>query len=791
MKKSRIIQIALALSLVLSGCTAMNSSTEEKQVKQEKQVNNKFSGSAKTVKDMKEKYGSENRQEIMPMYNVEANKEFTFTFPYDIGRLNPSDMISVHTDIKAKPESEIFAMVGMDFGVKGNKTAIYVKPGSATLPSEKDYDSDKPTWGNAPIYYIRINYDLKSKTPKKLKEPIIVPFTIKSDLPVPNLRKEISPDGRLKLVWDKVEGAEKYNVYQVSKITLLETTNIAPTSAETGYQGFPHVQTTTTNTEFQDFVNNGANGLNQTEETISIQNMGLNGDYFVTAVAGDKESNFSVPVSTPALSSQLPLKVKENLSFATFDSVKDLPKTVQLEFIDGSFQNREVVYDLANANIKVETNVNFSIKGTALKGYLTIRNMTEADKTVQPPTTNDNPNTGFVEPKNETDDVPDPSVPTIIEKVKEKIKNKKSKSNKEKNIVAEQQQNTKDQVDKANKEKIAAPKVANEFEINANSALEEYLALNLINAETEISLEAFPEAQNGQALQDVLLKVIYQNPLILGVRGYKYEYSTLTLQIKYDESADVIKQKQKEIVKEAKKIVSSVIKSSMSAEEKRKALYDYLNDKTKYDNEALKNAEKNNFRGIDDSFVDAFTTYGIMVNKNGVCQSYAMTYKMLSDLAGIETIVVTGTSSGVPHAWNKVKIGKEWLHVDNTNNETNVGIPYMVYGSNDSTIQDLNYVVDKDYWVDGELGKFAGKTDQHDYYVANELEVKNMKDLQSQLKKALQENKTTIAIRLSKTFDDDTLMNAIGEVINDVAPDKLNSTQYGMIGNKFLMIKIE
>lgn len=77
--------------------------------------------------------------------------------------------------------------------------------------------------------------------------------------------------------------------------------------------------------------------------------------------------------------------------------------------------------------------------------------------------------------------------------------------------------------------------------INADSALEEVLAKNMIAAQDKISLKAFPEAQNFTTLSDVVLKVMYQNPLILGVEGFEYNYGTLTLSIHYNESASGIR----------------------------------------------------------------------------------------------------------------------------------------------------------------------------------------------------------------------------------------------------------
>ncbi|WP_213654672.1 transglutaminase domain-containing protein [Paenibacillus vini] len=210
-------------------------------------------------------------------------------------------------------------------------------------------------------------------------------------------------------------------------------------------------------------------------------------------------------------------------------------------------------------------------------------------------------------------------------------------------------------------------------------------------------------------LSDTLLKVKYQNPLILDIESYGFDYKTSTLYIDYSDDKDNIAEKQKEIMKEANSIISQIITNGMSDDEKRQAIYDYLNDHAKYDDAALANAEANNFKTVDKKYNDSFTAYGIIVNKVGVCASYAAVYKLLSDIAGLDSIVVTGYLGGVPHAWNKVEINGKWYNVDPTNNGTNTGIRYLLYNSDDETAEDLEFTFNNKYWTDQGLKKFASE----------------------------------------------------------------------------------
>lgn len=792
----KIISMVMALSLVLTGCGTtkpLNTTAEGKT-------------SNITVQELKQKYGVEKNTELMPMYNVENNKEFDFKFKSNLRDISNYDIISVHTDAKCLDASQILTINSLDFSKLSNdETDIKVIPNCDVLASDKTLNNGGGVWGNAPIYYIRINYDMESTTPKKLDNPIIIPFTVKSDLPVPNLKKEISSDGKFKLVWDKVEGAEKYKVYNISRIDLGKITNRPTSSAEDGYMQIPQVVTTTTKTELDEFSR--WPDIKSNSGTVTIENGSVSGDYYVTAVSGDKESNFSVPVSTPALSSQIPYKAdnKTDIFLKDFNDVSQLPKSIGVMFIDGSIQDREVIYDTSNIKLNEYgyTGIDYTIKGTALKGYLNVKKFKEEDIKALKPIENANSSTGTIEAENNTDDVPSPDVPTIIKdknaSSKENTKKKetptkdtkdadvKENDNSEDNIVEQQKQNTQEQVTEGDKEKIATSDILDDIKLNASSALEEYLATEMISAKKDISLKAFPEAQNSKTIDDVLRKVVYQNPLIIGVKGFEYDYSTLTLTITYNDEPDVIAKKQQEIFAEAKKIVSSEINAGMSNEKKRKTLYDYLDKNTKYDDDALKDAEASNYKKVDAKFNDSFTTYGIMVKKVGVCASYAYSYKLLCDIAGIECIVVTGSMDTVPHAWNKVKIDNEWLTTDCTNNATNSGIPYMMYEGNDKLLKELNYTESDEFWIDNEIVKFAGKTDKYDYYVANGLVINDVSNYKSKLSELLKNGQEKILFRLGTATDKKSIETATAEVFNDVAKDKLDTAGFAVSG-KFVLV---
>ncbi len=105
------------------------------------------------------------------------------------------------------------------------------------------------------------------------------------------------------------------------------------------------------------------------------------------------------------------------------------------------------------------------------------------------------------------------------------------------------------------------------------------------------------------------------------------------------------------IINSAKKVVSEVTDENMNDIQKIKALHDWVCRNTDYD--FSEGAIIDPANHVDSSvFLDGIA----------ICEGYARTYNLLLNEAGIETcFVANGT-----HAWNIVKLGAKWYHVDTT-----------------------------------------------------------------------------------------------------------------------------
>lgn len=813
MKKSKstksVLAAALSLILLLGGCdNADNNSSQSSETSSDTQSPANDSDSYQTppestgsggtiqryeqvisVADIKSAYGEDTSDEgVMPLYNVAPDEVFEFNFKADWldSDVEPVDLVSVHTDPSCGESSRLYTS---NLFHDDDVHLLRVSSAGGVLTTDtEDYAEieGNEVWGNASMYYIAVWYDLDAETFTKLDSPIIIPFTIRHDLAVPTVKGIVDATGRFKLKWEPIEGADGYNIYWYG--------NVSPESHSTGEKNIPvpgaesaydlHSEcslikdNSTTETEFDNFSGKD-HGLgilyhNELDEDdtdyIFGQNYNVNGSYFVSAVFGDKESGLSNIVNTSDLI--IPFKVVEEQDpmQQMFAEESDLPQTVDVVNIDGSITPRKVNYTFHWSKTLEGSDYptfRFTIEGTAITGECSM------DVSAKDPGYYDDYNEGDAprgmsgssgsgtstkaDPDNETKFNPDADVPTIIEPT--------DGESSDKSLAERQIENTREHIENGNKAIIENTGLT----VFADSAEEEWLARNLIAGNTEIWLEAFPSLQQYDTLMDVFYKAYYQNPYVLGVTSYQYDYATLTLNVNYCYDRSEVEQKQSEIQAEAERILGEMQKET-SDEEKCRAIYDYFNDNTAYDDAAVEAAEAGDFTkgsGWKDH-EDAFNAYGILVDKKGVCQSYALAYKLLCEMSGVENKVITGYLDGnLPHAWSAVKLDGEWYQIDCTNNETNCGIPFFLYEAGADDLAATGYSEDKLYELDAAVGKFAVENSDKEYYDANGLYADNVDGFKAILSACLDNTAAeVIAIRVTDAVTREEAIIATAEVYN-------------------------
>ncbi|MGE4282766.1 MAG: DUF5050 domain-containing protein [Clostridia bacterium] len=120
------------------------------------------------------------------------------------------------------------------------------------------------------------------------------------------------------------------------------------------------------------------------------------------------------------------------------------------------------------------------------------------------------------------------------------------------------------------------------------------------------------------------------------------------------------------VFKKARDIINRIIKPDMSDLEKELAIHDYIVTHVRYDDEAYVNY-------LNDAM--PHTAYGALIEGKAVCDGYSRAAQILFNMAGIESMVVTGrayslVSSPLGHAWNIVKVDGNYYHVDITTDDS-------------------------------------------------------------------------------------------------------------------------
>lgn len=247
------------------------------------------------------------------------------------------------------------------------------------------------------------------------------------------------------------------------------------------------------------------------------------------------------------------------------------------------------------------------------------------------------------------------------------------------------------------------------------------------------------------------------------VKLWEYEINSsrrrMNLTLTYRDSESMYssnRAKAKTALDKARHIVAERISADMTDFEKEKILHDYIVSNTAYDHE---NYKRNTLSE------DAFEEYGCLVLGNAVCEGYAEAMKLLCDLAGIECIIVAGTSvsnSAEGHAWNIVKIDGEYYHLDATNNDTMTkdGTEILIYSYFNLTDSEMMKFYE---WETSQYPKC--RSTRNNYYNKYGLVADDTESLRRVLTAAIEKRSPVIEVKISN-YTQDTLP-ALKEMIKN------------------------
>lgn len=634
---------------------------------------------------------------------------------------------------------------------------------------EKDTGSD---WGNIGTLYLAVYRDLE--TGEALDTPIVRIISLEGEIStIPKISFAVSEDGRASFYWEGVEGAEEYFICTVdytdesgmeSKASSIGVTK----ETEWIYEAPEFNSYSRTNEAFRYYdmseedwyddysANYAREHYGITEGVYNEQKAYKNKKFCVIAVNQEGTSMMSNTFFLEDLAPMLPYRTATNtasangFSSSSYSSIEEVSAYGYVTMCDGYTATRLIDYKTEKARVVSDRFIEIDEDGNYVKGVnvpvLKIPYVMEGTPFEYVASIED------YDSANLEKDI------TFLEEREEKLRKKAGG-------IAASAEVTSDEMTGMEEKKLSKAQVreVSDVQITANCALSEYIAMNMLGGAELIDLSVFPEAEDEGLVDDAWREAYYQNPLILGAKGYRLNKKGTALKVTYDDKVSVTAKKQEEIIAQTKKIIDEIITEGMTELEKEIAINQYLCDTIEYDEEALGQAEENKYRYVDEKFRDSFTAYGALIQKKCVCAGYAAAFKLLADEAGLKSVVVTGVLEGsLPHAWNKVQINGKWYVLDVTNNDNEYLVNALL--NLPDYAGDKVLTEDRDYVIDVALAKYESNDDRNEYYRINQ-KFFPYETIMAQLVEELQNTGTAI---LRTEYDlNDEIFKSITEGIFD------------------------
>ena len=763
MKLKKLISLGMAMAMtagmLLTGCGAGSSEAENTQEVQEQETESSHENKTKEESDdenkettggeqaeasniasdtelidaLKKKYSAADKQEYtgnVIKINRDENLQIEIGYnPWDEDKVPVSESFVVYQDAQLRYPVQVGSYdYDMDAGILTIQAPYY---GVAEMDgSEVDLshltgnylsEDEANGWGTLSQYYLATNVDVT--TGEALETPVVTVIKVNAELSqTPQLVFDQTEDGFARFSWQEIPGAEGYLLFKINKdesglwdytsvFADVQGTEWTSESEAHEFEG----QILSLNYRFEQYYTSD-DSLAWMEDTDSflleyhddIAYDEYYREYFgVIAYGQGGCSHISNLLSAMDLAHMLPTEKAgyANEVFFDINGTLDLPAVMSVTMCDGTTAQKVIEYDFDSVE-KFEDNGYFYITAKGIQTPFTEElhvydvnwDTLDADLKVIKERQEELQNKGGnVAPTLTVDEeAPAPEEETDEADVKEEVTEEKEEALKPEET----------------KEEAGEP---TEITVTANSALSEYVALNMLKTNGAIDLSQFPEAADTQLVIDAFFEAQYQNPLILGVQGGSIDTENRILYVEYDFDSEETVKKQQEITARVSTITDQIITEDMTDFEKDMAINTWLCENAVYDDAALENAEKYSFTQVDEDFYDSFTAYGILVDGVGVCVSYSAAFKLLADAAGLESIVVTGYLDGsVPHAWNKVNLDGQWYIVDATNNDNDM-ISNALLNLSDSAAGST-LVENESFVEDTSLSAYAAADDELEFY---------------------------------------------------------------------------
>jgi len=726
----KIIAVICLISFIVSGCAGTD--TKQTKVSQEEAL----AGSEELAADIRKKYSANEKYEYTdPIYDIARDEPLTIQVdfnPEEHEELENWDQVAVlyqDADFKMEASSNYefdkesgelkiqpWKTPNMSISSMGLSKSEYGVDGNSTTLFARDQYED---WGNLGKMYMVQKLDMKTGEP--LEKPLVTVVTVKGETDAPVLRFKETEDGIAAFTWEPVEGAEKYILAEIDYSQEYgfnySTARPIDITEDTHWEAEALNGDILFNSDFTTFSVSEDEWNDENEELTAYfleeygeENQGKavrkDTDYItyygLFAVTKDGASMVSNMYSEDELASLLVyMEAYRTGEEGTSDYAKGVMAVQTHRWVtmcDGRAVQKVVNYDVSSAEETVRQ------YGVYEKEDMSDLELVDVEVVEIPYTVEGTPLSGTM----------------IIEDYDKDALEEDLKALKERQDSFRTRTGTIGtgiQKKFAHNEITTIPETdkSKELSITANSALSEYLAVNMLAGAQIVDLNEFKESSDTEYLLDAFQEARYQNPLILGIADVGLSADGRYLYISYENSVEERAGKQAEIQEEVDAVTADIITGDMSDLEKELAINQYLCDNAEYDMEALENAAGYDYLKVDEEFYDSFTPYGVLINKSGVCASYAGAFKLLADAAGLESIVVTGYLEGsLAHAWNKVNIDDQWMAVDSTNNSMEE-LPNVLMNLPDGASAAV-LVEDMDFVMDEKISEYSSQSDEFEYY---------------------------------------------------------------------------
>lgn len=285
---------------------------------------------------------------------------------------------------------------------------------------------------------------------------------------------------------------------------------------------------------------------------------------------------------------------------------------------------------------------------------------------------------------------------------------------------------------------------------------------------------------------EVLTAYFYDNPecyyisneYLISTRDFKiFKYITLNLSYTID-NVDDIAIKNEELEQTINNMLKSSITEEMTEFEKEVAIHDAL----------VKHVSYYEYEDINKIPSIKHTAYGALVQREAVCDGYSKAFKMLLEKAGIESIIASGSTEEVAHAWNIVKLEDEYYHVDVTSDKFEQDSKHVIHAYFNLTDRDIS----KTHVIDNSFKLPECKSTKYDYYTKKYYYISAQDNLYNKLSNIISKQKSSniLEIKVDEKYTARRIIDTLYDLnFNNWRSNKKTSIEYSKTQDVYIFVK--